>query len=151
MSAQRQTYIDDHGRVCTGDCGEYLIWDHFQQDGRGQRKAKCRICAEAERTYNCRRCGDPSTGRGTYCVGCKRIVAKQKAGISYLVISDPDPLNPFKGGILPKCSFNKTLEMGNFDVGMVLEKLLRGKPTGKFYKVTGDLFSRQEIVRINGR
>ena len=98
---------------------------------------------------HCLRCGDLT--QTNYCPGCKKIVTEQNRGLSYLVVRDPHPLNPFKGGILPKCSFNKTLEKGYFDTGMVLEKFFRGKPTGKFYKVTGNLFSRQEIVRINGR
>ncbi len=134
--------------MCTGECGEYLIWDEFRKCGNGRRRATCGKCTPGHSTP-CLRCGDLAQGR--YCPGCKKIVTERNNGLSYLVVRDPHPLNPFKGGILPKRSFNKTLEKGYFDTGMVLEKLMRGKPTGKFYKVTGNLFSRQEIVKINGR
>lgn len=145
MSAQRQTYVDDHGRVCVGACGEYLIWDHFQKCGNGRRRATCRECTP-EHLKPCLRCGDLTQHR--YCPGCKKVVTERNNGLAYLVVRDPHPLNPFRGGILPKRSFNKTLEKGYFDVGMVLEMLIRGKHTGKLYQVIGPRFSEQRLKRI---
>ena len=156
MSAQRQTYVDEHGRVCTGACGDYLTWGFFATCGNGRRRAKCKKCRRAADNEpnpfrHCQRCGDHTIRKRKFCTTCGLITIAQNDGVSYLVVRDPHPLSPFRGGIIHELSFDKTLEMGHFDAGIVLEKRVMGELTGERYKVMGEHFSKQEIVRINGR
>jgi hypothetical protein len=144
------------------ECGKTKLLTYFYRDSRRSdgRQAQCKACRKKkygdDSLYTwptCKYCGDDLDPheKGECCEICARKSSQWSGrGKVHLVVYDPSPRAPFKGGHFYTYEVNDMLKHGYWEEGTIFEVWMHNKYRYHCKVVGAQLEGPQELERVEG-